>query len=114
MRVDLWSVSGGEWMTHCRGRWCRMSGGRWQSLSSFPGVRLSRAEGWRDRRGRGPGGVFTAIVYVLIHRLAWRHLAPSSGASVPTAHGGSSRLTLGCFADLEAVPDCRCAWYSPA
>ncbi|MDO1486439.1 transposase, partial [Rhodococcus rhodochrous] len=30
--------------------------------------------------------VFTAIVYVLTSGCAWRHLPPSFGVSVPTAH----------------------------
>jgi transposase len=35
---------------------------------------------------RGRSAVFTAIVFVLTSGCAWRHLPPSFGVTVPTAH----------------------------
>jgi transposase len=43
----------------------------------------------RQGGGRAPvdeRAVFTAVVYVLTSGCAWRHLPPSFGVSVPTAH----------------------------
>ena len=57
-----------------------------------------------NRRPQGGGtapiedrAVFTAIVYVLTSGCAWRHLPPSFGVSVPTAH---RRFTAWCSADV--------------
>jgi transposase len=40
-----------------------------------------------------PRAVFTAIVFVLTSGCAWRHLPPSFGVTVPTAHRWFVRWT---------------------
>ncbi|GLZ42826.1 hypothetical protein Acsp05_64500 [Actinokineospora sp. NBRC 105648] len=40
-----------------------------------------------------PRAVFTAIVFVLTSGCAWRHLPPSFGVTVPTAHRWFSTWT---------------------
>jgi len=50
----------------------------------LPGFR-ARPQGG-GRAALDDRAVFTAIVYVLTSGCAWRHLPPSFGVSVPTAH----------------------------
>ncbi len=50
----------------------------------IPSAKVRPQGGGRSRTD--PRAVFTAIVFVLTSGCAWRHLPPSFGVSVPTAH----------------------------
>jgi transposase len=90
----------------CLGGWCLM--GLWALVAPLipkPRVRpQGGGRGWVDDRA-----VFTAIVFVLTSGCAWRHLPPSFGVSVPTAHRRFSEWTrAGLWARLHR-PDRRAA-----
>ncbi len=58
----------------------------------IPSAKVSPQGSGRSRTG--PRAVFTAIVFVLTSGCAWRHLPPSFGVSVPTAHRTFTEWTV--------------------